>query len=209
MKQNRDCKIVQDLLPTYIESLTNEVTNEFIEEHIARCPECAQVLKDMNGDLQLEKINQDYEINYLKKLKMRWVNSIWIIGVIIAVIAFGVVMYINKKSQMQINNYTFLRAETRLPDSACKDGYEDIILVAVIDENGKCKSARVAYKGYTEEGLKEQYENYMLLEADEITNLQIVGNEIHRNINIWNGSMKDDVKQDWIDSYKIQEIEEI
>ena len=61
MKQNRDCKIVQDLLPTYIESLTNEVTNEFIEEHIARCPECAQVLKDMNGDLQLEKINQDYD----------------------------------------------------------------------------------------------------------------------------------------------------
>ena len=96
MKQNRDCKIVQDLLPTYIESLTDEVTNEFIEEHIARCPECAQVLKDMNGDLQLEKINQDYEINYLKKLKMRWVNSIWIIGVIISVIAFGVVMYINK-----------------------------------------------------------------------------------------------------------------
>ena len=208
MKQNRDCKIVQDLLPTYIESLTNEVTNEFIEEHIARCPECAQVLKDMNGDLQLEKINQDYEINYLKKLKMRWVNSIWIIGVIIAVIAFGVVMYINKKSQMQINNYTFLRAETRLPDSACKDGYEDIILVAVIDENGKCKSARVAYKGYTEEGLKEQYENYLLTE-NMWSNLQKIGNELHHNINIWNGENKEDVKQYWRENFAVKEIEEI
>lgn len=208
MKQNRDCKIVQDLLPTYIESLTNEVTNEFIEEHIARCPECAQVLKDMNGDLQLEKINQDYEINYLKKLKMRWVNSIWIIGVIIAVIAFGVVMYINKKSQMQINNYTFLRAETRLPDSACKDGYADIILVAVIDENGKCKSARVAYKGYTEEGLKEQYENYLLTE-NMWSNLQKIGNELHHNINIWNGENKEDVKQYWRENFAVKEIEEI
>ena len=27
MKEKRDCKIVQDLLPNYIENLTNEETN--------------------------------------------------------------------------------------------------------------------------------------------------------------------------------------
>ena len=32
MKENRNCKIVQDLLPNYIEKLTTEETNQFIEE---------------------------------------------------------------------------------------------------------------------------------------------------------------------------------
>ena len=109
---------------------------------------------------------------------------------------------------LRINNYTFLRAETRLPDSACKDGYADIILVAVIDENGKCKSARVAYKGYTEEGLKEQYENYLLTE-NMWSHLQKIGNELHHNINIWNGENKEDVKQYWRENFAVKEIEEI
>ena len=39
MKEKRDCKIVQDLLPNYIENLTNEETNHFIEEHLKECPE--------------------------------------------------------------------------------------------------------------------------------------------------------------------------
>ena len=29
---NRDCKIVQDLLPNYIENLTDEITNEYLKE---------------------------------------------------------------------------------------------------------------------------------------------------------------------------------
>lgn len=31
MKEKKDCKIVQDLLPNYIENLTNEETNKFID----------------------------------------------------------------------------------------------------------------------------------------------------------------------------------
>ena len=208
MKQNRDCKIVQDLLPTYIENLTNGVTNEFIEEHIAKCQECAQVFKDMNGELKLEKINQDYEINYLKKLKLKWVQSISIIGIVVVIIAFGVIMYINRKSQMQIRNYTFLRAETRLPDSAGKDGYVDITLMAVINDKGNCESARVAYKGYTEEGLREQYEINSLVENVE-SNVKIVNDEIHRNVNTWNGTNKEIVKQYWEENFNIEVMEEI
>ena len=34
MKEKRNCKIVQDLLPNYIENLTNQETNSFIEEHL-------------------------------------------------------------------------------------------------------------------------------------------------------------------------------
>ena len=36
MRENKECKIVQDLLPNYIEKLTNEETNQFIEEPFKR-----------------------------------------------------------------------------------------------------------------------------------------------------------------------------
>ena len=50
--KEKECKIVQDLLPNYIEKLTNEETNQFIEEHIEQCEECKEKLKKME-----EKIN--------------------------------------------------------------------------------------------------------------------------------------------------------
>ena len=37
MKEKKDCKIVQDLLPNYIEKLTNEETNNYIEDHLKEC----------------------------------------------------------------------------------------------------------------------------------------------------------------------------
>lgn len=208
MKQNRDCKIVQDLLPTYIENLTNEVTNEFIEEHIAKCQECAQVFKDMNGDLKLEKINQDYEINYLKKLKLKWVQSISIIGIVVVIIAFGVIMYINRKSQIQIRNYTFLRAETVMDDEDGENGQINVTLMAVIDEQRKCKSVRVVYKGYTTQSIREKYENYCIL-PQEVTNPQMIDNEIHVNLNEWNGKTIEEVKNYWQKNYEVNTIEEI
>ena len=34
MKANNECKIVQDLLPNYIENLTSNETSEFIKGHL-------------------------------------------------------------------------------------------------------------------------------------------------------------------------------
>ena len=34
MKDKNECKIIQDLLPNYIENLTSEETNSYIKEHL-------------------------------------------------------------------------------------------------------------------------------------------------------------------------------
>ena len=68
MKENRNCKIVQDLLPNYIEKLTTEETNQFIEEHLKECDECKKVLENMQKDIQLNAEKQDKrEVKYMKK----------------------------------------------------------------------------------------------------------------------------------------------
>ena len=59
MKEKRDCKIVQDLLPNYIENLTNEETNRFIEEHLKECPECQKVLENMQKEIKVSTTKRD------------------------------------------------------------------------------------------------------------------------------------------------------
>lgn len=211
MKQsNRDCKIVRDLLPNYIENLTDEVTNEYINEHIAKCPECEQALRDMNGEIKLEVINQDKEIKYLKKVRRRVKQTIAIVSLIIIIVASCIVGYVYNKSKIQVNNYTFMRASYITEnEKGTKDGNLYGTLIAVIDEKGICKSVRVVEEGYTEEEreirkkiISNNYKSFPI-------NLQIINDEMHYNINIWNGITKDELRDIWLSSYNILEIKDM
>ncbi len=198
---NRDCKIVQDLLPNYIENLTDEVTNEYIEEHIATCAECAQVLKDMNGDLKLEQINQEHEIKYLKGIRRRVRRIILAVTIAIILIAGGVIGYVYKKSQIQVNNYTFLRADYIIKN---EEGNEVGTLIAVFDENEICKSVRCV-EDYNE----DKYQAIRDIVGGHRTNLKVLNNKMYYNTNAWNGLSKEKVKEFFVTDYPIIEIEEI
>ena len=68
MKEKRDCKIVQDLLPNYIEKLTNEETNQFVEEHLKQCEECKKMHENMKKELEINTNQRDKrEVKYIKK----------------------------------------------------------------------------------------------------------------------------------------------
>lgn len=212
MKQeNRDCKIVQDLLPNYIEKLTDEVTNEYIEEHIESCSECANALKAMNGDIQIEEFDQDREINYLKGVRKRVKRTIAIVSLVVIIIAVGIVLYIHSQSQIQVNNYTFLRA------SYVKENQEETVdgkiygsLIAMIDDEGICKSVRIVEDGYTDNVLKEKIkESQQNNDIKYTMNVTIKGKSLHYNINIYNGNSKEQLKDKLVSNYHIENIEEI
>ena len=72
MKEKKDCKIVQDLLPNYIDKLTSEETNTYIEEHVKTCKDCKKVLDNMQKDIQLqEKKLEKKKVEYIKKYNRR------------------------------------------------------------------------------------------------------------------------------------------
>lgn len=212
MKQNekRDCKIVRDLLPNYIEKLTNEVTNEFVEKHIATCEECKRVMQDMTGEVEVEEIEQDKEIKYLKGINKKVKVTIAIVSLIVIIIASSITLYVYNKSKIQVNNYTFLKAEyVKKDQEGTIDGNIYGTLIAVIEPNGKCKSVRVVEKGYTQEAIQEQGK---IIEEfkDFYSNKMIVNEEIHYNTNIWNGLRKQEMKDKWKERYvTIMSIEEI
>lgn len=92
MKEKRDCKIIQDLLPNYIEKLTNEETNHFIEEHLKECTECQNIFENMQKELKVNTTKRDErEVKYMKKFssKMKLLKFIILFFLIIYVIIVG------------------------------------------------------------------------------------------------------------------------
>lgn len=57
-----NCKVVQDLLPNYVEELCSDETERFIQEHIEYCEECRQVLAAMQAGKAEENTGQDQKV---------------------------------------------------------------------------------------------------------------------------------------------------
>lgn len=206
-EENRDCKIVQDLLPNYLENLTSEVTNEFIEQHIAKCPECKKVFNNMSGEIEVEEINQDKEINYLKGIRKRVKRTITMVSLIVIIIASCIVCYIYNQSRIQVNNYTFLRASYVVEDKKDSiDGKLYSSLIIVFDEKDICKSVRTIQRGYTEEGINRKKDTFI---TDSFSNVKCDHESISYNINTWNGETKEQVKEYLLNNYNIEILEEI
>ena len=92
MKEKKDCKIVQDLLPNYVEKLTNEETNQYIKEHLAECKECNKIYENMQKDLGLHHKRSDAKaINYMKKYnhKLKTLKIILLIIFLLFVVVVG------------------------------------------------------------------------------------------------------------------------
>ena len=47
MKNNLTCEIVRDLLPSYVDGLTNDVSNQAVEQHIKICENCRKLYREM------------------------------------------------------------------------------------------------------------------------------------------------------------------
>lgn len=109
MKEQRECKIVQDLLQNYIENLTNEETNCFIEEHLKECHECQKVLENIQKEI---KISTTKKVKYNKNLKI--LKYVLLIIILIYVILVGrktIIMYslFSKATKNQIHDNYYVK----------------------------------------------------------------------------------------------------
>ena len=108
MDKKKECKIVQDLLPNYIDKLTNEETNTFIEEHLKECDNCNKILADMQKNIELNTSkNNKKEVKYMKKYKTRMLvlKSIILLIVLIFVVIIGRKVIIISDLQSKANEY--------------------------------------------------------------------------------------------------------
>lgn len=136
MKEKRDCKIVQDLLPNYIENLTNNDTNQYIEEHLNECEECKKIFENMKKDFKLNSEKRDNrEVKYIKKYnsKLKLLRNVLLLILILFIIVVGRKFFIltslsNKaNSSITLTNYytkteTYSNGQMSILESYNKDG---------------------------------------------------------------------------------------
>ena len=68
MKNDLTCAVVRDLLPSYVEGLTETETNEAVERHLEGCPQCRRLRYAMSLDAQTDA-REEKEVDYLKQVK--------------------------------------------------------------------------------------------------------------------------------------------
>lgn len=81
-----NCAIVKDLLPLYVEDLTSDSSNQFIEEHIVNCDECMDYLKNIKRDIPTVEESFDAgdydDQKMVKNIKKRMMNQHFIMAAI-------------------------------------------------------------------------------------------------------------------------------
>lgn len=110
MKEKKICKIIQDLLPNYIENLTSVETNNYIDEHLEGCSECKTILKNMQKEFEVnsQTINKR-EIKYIKKYsnKIKALKFILLVIVIIYALIVGrkTIILVSLSEKVKENQY--------------------------------------------------------------------------------------------------------
>lgn len=130
----KECKIIQDLLPNYIENLTSLESNEFIETHLTYCKECKKSLDIMKKEIAIDNKKASKQINYLKRYrrKMTILKSVIAVALILILVFLGFKIYqwqfllkvYNHNVNYEIgNNYKFItKSGTYTQELIYKDG---------------------------------------------------------------------------------------
>ena len=90
---DKNCSLIKDLMPLYIEGLTSTDTNEYIKKHLSECRECNSFFEDikLDTDINLEINNEELRdkgeiiLDKIKKNQDRIKYTFIIFSMIVAV----------------------------------------------------------------------------------------------------------------------------
>ena len=218
MKRN-DCKIVQDLLPNYVDKLTSESTNEFIKEHLKECKKCREVYEKMSEQIDLDYNIENKEIKCMKKVH----KKILIMGIIILTLAIvvSISLYINYKtshlfdaktgkiygSDIQVSNDRYVYIEY---NSNYNDIDIDTKIILTLDGNNVCKNVRQIEKANNDKAKKSLEDKYKIISnknSGAFSNGKLSESfELSYNYNMWNGKALEDILK-ILDEYELNIIE--
>lgn len=159
MREKRECMVVQDLLPNYLERLTNEETNAYIEEHLNNCQECKKVLENMKKEIKMQGPKIDgREVKFLKKYSRK-------VRILSAIILAIVIIYAIFIMRNMIIITTLMNKQNKIFN------YDNYRLTTYNYEGGRVSIAKSEYKDgrylgeFNHISMKES--NKMLLYVDE------------------------------------------
>lgn len=141
-----ECCIVRDLLPTYLEDLTEPETTELVRAHLETCPDCQKAAEQMRTQVPVEKAPAKHPLRFLKRVgRMQWAGAI--VSVLLILLAMGWVYdrefhYANTEAGWQA------AAEDYLPAKSDADETMDISAGTPLRVLGAVERDRTLYVAY-------------------------------------------------------------
>ena len=69
MKNKIPCEVIRDLLPSYVDELTSEVTNQVIRDHLETCEDCRERYASMHAAEEIPQPDRQEKIPPVMKAK--------------------------------------------------------------------------------------------------------------------------------------------
>ena len=106
MNRETICAVVRDLMPSYIDGLTESATNTFIEQHLSECEDCRAVKRSMLEITSPAEQAQAEFIDRLRRARMRRVRNTRII--VISVLLVLMICFLPLPRSVSMDGGAFL-----------------------------------------------------------------------------------------------------
>lgn len=98
------CKIIEDLLPLYIDDVCSKESKEFVDEHLAECPDCTGKLKLMSdtGNIKADITPLKNVGKWLEKLRLKSLMKGVINGILFMVVVIFGYIFLTQLTIMKV-----------------------------------------------------------------------------------------------------------
>ena len=198
----KDCKIIQDLLPSYSDGITSQETNNYIEDHLKNCVECRDTLKNMNKEIELnENIEQTKELKYLRGFKNRR-NIIVVLSILFTICLCIGILLVRVPLNPDRFNVEWMYMSNNELNIYLNTDYSNIVVTGEVENNEERKEVIIKVKGGIPNGISGGYYGINAnIDIDENTeNVYIEGAFGKRKL-IWSKNMDVMTKEEWENWY--------
>ena len=92
--RNIHCNVIQDLLPLYVDDVVSEESRELVEQHLKYCPECRQILSEIQTTIPIPQYTDDAALKKIKKKQHFRGLRIALIATLCVALLLGYPMYL-------------------------------------------------------------------------------------------------------------------
>ena len=188
MKTELPCAIVRDLLPSYVEGLTEEETTAAVKEHLNICESCRSRCEAMSsGEAALAASTK--EVDYLKQVKKK--NHLKIlIAVVLAVVlvltGVGAKLFVigspcNPENLWVTASVSESGESMKISVTATDSAFAIPSLEPIMEQTDDGLVARISAKRVLASPLYHSGTSYAILHSDILTRVEVCGETVWQN----------------------------
>jgi len=135
---NKDCSIVQDLLPLYAEDMLREETKEFVDAHLAQCEACRAELAALKADVKPAPVSAQPLRDLKRQLRRRKLTAVLLAVALALTLAAAGFAYLTAPQYLPYDETEWMitRSPRALADgSIMADGLTDLSGIESISVN--------------------------------------------------------------------------